>query len=160
MKEENIFLSLVAPGPQNPGKNLNVFMWPLVDELNEAWAGMVTYDSFSKKNFKMRVSYHTSIHDYDVLGMFSGWSTHGQLACVECMADVDSTWLAKGQKHSWVDCHRRFLPPDHDFRNQKNAFKKGVVVHDMPPHQLSGEEVLAYMNQAKAKSFEGFWNHP
>jgi hypothetical protein len=100
MKEENIFLSLVVLGPKNPGKNLNVFMRPIVDELNEAWAGVVTYDSFSKKNFKMRVSYHTSIHDYPTLGMFSGWSTHGRLACVECMTDVDSTWLPKGQKHS------------------------------------------------------------
>jgi hypothetical protein len=100
MKEENFFLSLVVPGPKNPGKNLNVFMRPLVDELNEAWPGVVTYDSFSKKNFKMRVSYHTSIHDYLALGMFSGWSTHGRLACIECMEDVDSTWLPKGQKHS------------------------------------------------------------
>jgi hypothetical protein len=160
MKEEHIFLSLVVPGHKNPVKNLNVFMRPL----NEAWAGVVTYDSFSKKNFKMRVSYHTSIHDYPALDMFSGWSTHGRLACVECMADVDSTWLPKGHKHSWFDCHRRFLTPDHGFRNQMNAFKKGVVVHDMPPRKLSGEEVLAYMNQAKANSFEGFgtthnWTH-
>jgi hypothetical protein len=34
----------------------------------------------------------------------------------------------------------------------------------MPPHQLSGEEVLTYMNHIKAKSFEGFgithiWTH-
>jgi hypothetical protein len=156
MKEENFFLSLVVPGSKNPGKNLNVFMRPLVDELNEAWPGVVTYDSFSKKNFKMRVSYHTSIHDYLALGMFSGWSTHGRLACIECMEDVDSTWLPKGQKHSWFDCHRRFLLPDHGFRNQKNAFKKRVVVHDMPPRQLSSEEVLPYMNQTKAKSLEGF----
>jgi hypothetical protein len=96
MKEENIFLSLVVPGHKNPGKNLNVFMRPLVDELNEAWPGVVTYDSFSKNNFKMRVSYHTSIHDYPALSMFSGWYTHGRLACIECMADVDSTWLPKG----------------------------------------------------------------
>ncbi|KAL6639429.1 hypothetical protein ACP70R_023159 [Stipagrostis hirtigluma subsp. patula] len=164
MKEENIFLSLAVPGPKHPGKNLNVFMRPLVNEFKEAWAGVVTYDSFLKQNFNMRVKYHTSIHDFPALGMFTGWSTHGGLACVECMADVDSTWLPNGRKHSWFDCHRRFLPPDHTFRNQKNAFRKGVAVHDMPPRRLSGEEVLAYMNEAKSKSFEGFgtthnWTH-
>jgi len=44
----------------------------------------------------MKVSYHNSIHDYPGLGMFSGWSTHGGLACIDCMADVDSTWLPNG----------------------------------------------------------------
>ena len=71
MKEENIFLSLVIPGPVHPGKNMNVFMRPLVDEIKEAWAGVLTYDSFSKQNFNMRVSCHTSIHDFSGLGMFS-----------------------------------------------------------------------------------------
>ena len=91
MKEENIFLSLVIPGPEHPGKNMNVFMRPLVDEIKEAWAGVLTYDSFSKQNFNMRVSYHTSIHDFPGLGMFSRWSTHGGLACFDCMVDVDNT---------------------------------------------------------------------
>jgi hypothetical protein len=112
----------------------------------------------------MRVSYHTSIHDYPGLGMFSGWSTHGGLACIDCMADVDSTWLPNGRKFSWFDCHRRFLPPDHIFRDQKNTFRKGVQVHDSPPHRLIGQEVLAYMNEVKDKYFEGYgtthnWTH-
>jgi len=55
--------------------------------------------------------------------------------------DVDSTWLPNGHKYSWFDCHRRFLPPDHTFRGQKNAFRKGVAVFDMAPHRLTGEEV-------------------
>jgi hypothetical protein len=33
MKEENIFLSLVIPGPEHPGKNMNVLMRPLIDEI-------------------------------------------------------------------------------------------------------------------------------
>ena len=164
MKEENIFLSLVIPGPEHPGKNMNVFMRPLIDEMMKGWAGVQTYDSFLKRNFTMRVSYHNSIHDYPGLGMFSGWSTHGGLACIDCMADVDSTWLPNSRKFSWFDCHRRFLPPDHAFRNQKNAFRKGVAVHDPPPHQLTGQEVQAYMNAVKEKSFDGYgkthnWTH-
>jgi len=164
MKEENIFLSLVIPGPEHPGKNMNVFMRPLIDEIKAAWPGVLTYDSFSKRNFNMSVSYHTSIHDYPGLGMFSGWSTHGGLACIDCMADVDNTWLPNGRKFSWFDCHRRFLPPNHSFRNQKTTFRKGVQVHDSPPHRLTGQEVLAYMNEVKDKSFEGYgkthnWTH-
>ena len=95
MREENIFLSLVIPGPEHPGKNIIVFMRPLVDEMKEAWAGVVTYDSFSKQNFNMRVSYHTSIHDYPAFGMFSGWSTHGGLACFDCSGRCGQYLAAK-----------------------------------------------------------------
>lgn len=130
MNEENIFLSLVIPGPKHPGKNWNVFMQPLFDEFKEAWGGVNTYDSFTKRNFNMRVGYHISIHDFPALGMFSGWSTHGGLACPECMSDIDTTWLPNGHKFSWFDCHRRFLPPDHRFRDQKTTFRNGVQVHD------------------------------
>ena len=164
MKDENIFLSLVIPGPKHPGKNMNVFMQPLVDEFKQAWQGVLTYDSSLKQNFNMRVAYHNSIHDAPALGMFSGWSTHGGLGCPECMANVDTTWLPNGHKYSWFDCHRRFLPPNHTFRDQKNAFRKGTVVHDCPPRRLTGEEVQAYMNNVLATSFDGYgtthnWTH-
>jgi hypothetical protein len=64
MKEENIILSLVIPGPKNPSTNLNVFMQWLVDEFKKAWAGVLTYDSLTKKIFNMKATYHSSIHDY------------------------------------------------------------------------------------------------
>lgn len=112
----------------------------------------------------MWVSYDTSIHDYPALGIFSGWSTHGGLACFDCMADVDNIWLPNGHKWSWFDFHRRFLPLDHCFRNQKNAFRKETVIHDAPPRRLTGKEVLAYMNEVKANNFDGYgtthnWTH-
>lgn len=92
MKYENIFLSLVIPGPKHPGKNMNVFMRPLVDEFKQAWQGVLTYGSPLKQNFNIRVAYHNSIHDTPALGMFSGWSTHGGLGCPEYTANVDTTW--------------------------------------------------------------------
>lgn len=57
MKSEYIFLALVVPGPKHPGKNLNVQMLPLVDELMRLWAGMETWDASLKKKFTMRAAY-------------------------------------------------------------------------------------------------------
>uniref|UniRef100_A0A0E0E3Z0 DUF4218 domain-containing protein n=1 Tax=Oryza meridionalis TaxID=40149 RepID=A0A0E0E3Z0_9ORYZ len=37
MKQHNIFLSLIIPGPEYPGKDFNVFIEPLVDDLLHAW---------------------------------------------------------------------------------------------------------------------------
>jgi hypothetical protein len=56
MQPKNIFLSLIIPGPDYPGKNLSVYMQPLVDDLHQSWIhGTLTYDRASKKNFLMKV---------------------------------------------------------------------------------------------------------
>jgi hypothetical protein len=37
MKLEFIFLSMVIPGPYNPGTNIDIFVKSLIDELNQLW---------------------------------------------------------------------------------------------------------------------------
>ncbi|CAM8907761.1 unnamed protein product [Rhodiola kirilowii] len=45
MKKEMNILSMLISGPKSPGKCLNVFMRPLIDELKELWEqGVCTYD--------------------------------------------------------------------------------------------------------------------
>ena len=56
MQRKNIFLTLIIPGPNYAGKNMNVYMQPLKDELQEAWDnGFKTYDAARKENFPMHV---------------------------------------------------------------------------------------------------------
>ncbi|KAL3624991.1 hypothetical protein CASFOL_031659 [Castilleja foliolosa] len=38
MKEEYMFLSVLVPGPKNPKEKLDVFVQPLIDELNQLWS--------------------------------------------------------------------------------------------------------------------------
>ena len=46
MKRKNILPTLIIPGPNYPGKNMNVYMHPLKDELKEAWDnGINTYNA-------------------------------------------------------------------------------------------------------------------
>ena len=146
MRPENIFLSLVIPGPEHPGKNFGVLMQPLVDELQELMKGVETWDASLKQKFTTKATYLWSIHDFPALGMFAGWSTHGILACHRCLGDTNAFRLTKGGKASWFDCHRGFLPMEHEFRTQRNAFRKDTVVLDGPPRKLTGEEVEAQMN--------------
>jgi len=35
---------------------------------------------------------------------------------------------------------------DHEFRTQRNAFRKDTIVLDEPPRKLTGEEIEAQMN--------------
>ena len=146
MKSEYIFLALVVPGPEHPRKKLNILMQPLVDELLNLWEGVETWDASLKQNFKMQAAYLWSIHDFPAYGNFSGWSTHGRLACPLCLCDTKAFRLHNGRKACWFDCHRHFLPINHVFRYDANGFRKGTVMHDEPPRHLTGEEILAQMN--------------
>ena len=128
MKEPFLFLSLILPGPKSPGKNLDVYLRPLIDELKDLWDdGVLTYDSHAKQNFIMRAALMWTISDFPAYGMLSGWSTHGKLACPYCMGENPAIRLKHGKKQSWFDCTRVFLPQGHRFRYQNNAFLRGKI---------------------------------
>ncbi|XP_070012954.1 uncharacterized protein [Nicotiana sylvestris] len=67
--------------------------------------------------------------------------TAGKIACPYYMEHSKAFTLKHSRKQSSFDCHRQFLPHDHEFRRMKNAFKKNKMEYDSPPPILSGEEI-------------------
>ncbi|EEE52128.1 hypothetical protein OsJ_33952 [Oryza sativa Japonica Group] len=142
--QHNMFLTLIIPGPNYPGKHISVFMVPLVDELIHAWQqGVLTYDRATKTNFNMRVSFLYSIHDLPAYGIFSGWCVHGKMPCPTCMEALQGKMLKFGGKYSFFDCHRQFLPIDHSFRSDSHSFLSNTTVSNEPPLRLLGQEIRA-----------------
>ncbi|GLT42256.1 hypothetical protein SLA2020_162690 [Shorea laevis] len=73
MKQEYVFLSLIIQGPQSPGKNIDVMLRPLIDDLKQLWySGVQTYDSFRHQYFLMRAALMWTISDLPGYGMLSG----------------------------------------------------------------------------------------
>ncbi|KAA0060503.1 uncharacterized protein E5676_scaffold119G001090 [Cucumis melo var. makuwa] len=76
MKAPFTFLSLLIPGPRSPGKEIDIYLQPLIDELNELWVdGIQTYDSFSASFFQLRAALLWTINDfpaYDVIYLVGG----------------------------------------------------------------------------------------
>ena len=57
MKPEYFMMSLLIPGPKSPGNDIDVYLRPLVDELNELWSdGVQTYDASTKGQFKLHAA--------------------------------------------------------------------------------------------------------
>ena len=83
---ESLFIMpLLIPGPTAPGKDIDVYLRPLVDELKELWEkGSRTYDCEEKAFFHMRVALLWTISDFLAYGNLSGWSTKGYMACPVC----------------------------------------------------------------------------
>jgi hypothetical protein len=73
------------------------------------------------------------------------------------MKDASCFYLKFGGKISYFDCHRCFLPLDHPFRMDSDAFKKGNVILERPPRHLSGPEIADMLdNIVLNKNGDGF----
>ena len=71
----NCFMCLLIPGPKSPGKDFDLFLEPLIEELLDLWKGVKTYDACTGKKFDLRAAVLWCIHDYPALGTLSGRTT-------------------------------------------------------------------------------------
>ncbi|KAK1603287.1 hypothetical protein QYE76_017897, partial [Lolium multiflorum] len=135
-------------GPKYPGKNMNVYLEPLVDDLVRGWEGrgIRTYDASKKEYFDMYVWYHMSLHDLPARALFCGWCTHGKWPCPQCRQAVTFFWLNKGGKYSCFDEARQFLERRHAYRSDVKSFKKGRVIRGPKPIPKTGTEIKAELD--------------
>jgi hypothetical protein len=113
--------------------------------------------------------YLWSVHDFKAYAIFAGWSIHGELTCPICGSDTDCFRLTHGGKISYFDCHRRLLPLNHKFRQQKDTFKRDNIVTKGPPKRLSGPQIVDMLDKLtpdpeRPGYFEGYgemhnWSH-
>ena len=82
MKESFSVLTLFIPGPKAPGKDMDVFLRPMIEELKELWEhGIDTRDVEDGKVFRIRATLMWTINDFQAYGSLFRWSTKGYLAC-------------------------------------------------------------------------------
>ncbi|XP_040369498.1 uncharacterized protein LOC112186204 [Rosa chinensis] len=157
MKQPYLMLSLLIPGPKGPGKDIDIFLQPLVEELKNLWnQGIPTYDAFKKETFDMHVAVMWTINDFPAYSMLSGWSTKGKLACPQCAFGTKSTRLRHGRKECYLG-HRRWLPMAHKYRMFKKPFD-GNIELDQPPIPMTGLECLASLHGLKFEYGKGAIN--
>ena len=74
MTDPFMFLTAIIPGPHNPKARIDLYLQPLIDELQLLWStGVITYDVSTQQNFFMRAALLWTINDYPAYGMISGW---------------------------------------------------------------------------------------
>ena len=77
MKDLYLFLTCIIPCPDNPKAKIDIYLQPLIDELNELWCdGVLTYDISTKHNFRLRAALMWTINDFPAYGILSRWMTH------------------------------------------------------------------------------------
>jgi hypothetical protein len=138
MEESNFIMALLIPGPKSPGKDFDVFLEPLVEDLIELWKGVRAHDANTRKMFVLHAAVLWCIHDYPALSTLSGRTPKGYFACTHC----DKHPLSYGlrSKISYFG-HYCFLPEGHPL--QRNNLFAGLHETDDPPGQFTIEELLA-----------------
>ena len=56
-------LSTLLSGPKQPGDRIDVFLWPLIDDLRLLWKGVVFRDAVVNEHFTLRAMLMTTISD-------------------------------------------------------------------------------------------------
>jgi hypothetical protein len=126
MEESNFIMALLIPGPKSPGKDFDVFLEPLVEDLIELWKGVRAYDANTRNMFDLHAAVLWCIHDYPALSTLSGRTTKGYFACIHC----DKHPLSYGLRSKiGYFGHYRFLTEGHPLRrnNLLPAFMKPMI---------------------------------
>ena len=144
MDQSNFMMALLIPGPDSPGKDFDIFMEPLVEDLFKLWNGVQTYDALSPDKFNLRDAVIWCIHDFPALHTLSGRLTAGYQACVRCDKDPCSERIRN--KLCWIGS-RRFLPLDHRWRKSK-GFNGNTEPRD-PPAEFTKEELKQQLDKVK-----------
>ncbi|XP_021991056.2 uncharacterized protein LOC118486217 [Helianthus annuus] len=132
MKRKYIMMSLLIPGPKQPGNKIDVYLSPLIDDLNLLWnTGENVYDAYKKEYFRLSAMIFCTINDFPAYGNLSGYTTKGKKACPVCEADTSSVYLNNCRKMVYMG-HRRFLPQGHSYRNNMTNFNGNTETGKAP----------------------------
>ncbi|XP_073061701.1 uncharacterized protein [Primulina eburnea] len=113
--------------------------------LKELWdTGVEAYDAFSKSMFNLKAILMWTINDFPVYGNLARCVTKGKLGCPICGEEICSMWLKYSRKFAYLG-HRRFLAPNHPFRQKKKRFN-GKKRDKGKPRLLNGLEIADALN--------------
>nr|GFB72819.1 hypothetical protein [Tanacetum cinerariifolium] len=115
MKESYFMMTLLILGPKSLGKDIDVYLRPLIDDLKVLWAkpGVETIDVATGLKFNMRTMVLWTINDFPAQSSLSGWNGQGYKARPTCNEDTPSVRVLG--KTAYVG-HRRFLKKPHNIR--------------------------------------------
>ena len=115
-----MMLTLIITGKKSINdKNIDVYLAPLIEELQTLWEGVDCLDG-SRKNcedeaFKLHGILMWTVNDFPAYRLLSSQVTKGYRACPICRPNV-VTQRSKALKKNVYLGHRRYLPMNHQWR--------------------------------------------
>ena len=135
---------MIIPGKSTPGKDFNLFIQPLIDDLQELWRGVPTFDSFRNRSFNLHAAVLWYIHDYPACSTMYGCVSAGYAACLHC----DKYPLSHSMKGKICFIgHHRFLEEDDERRLETDL--GGVHKSTSKPESFTAVELEAELEKVR-----------
>jgi hypothetical protein len=102
--------------------NFDVYMEPLIEELQVLWKGVPTYDVarlVGHRQFTLRAILMWTIHDYPMYGLVSRCVHQGYKTCLSCEPNITSRHFVELGKVVY-EGSRRWLARDHPYWRDQN----------------------------------------
>ncbi|XP_028051875.1 uncharacterized protein LOC114256424 [Camellia sinensis] len=123
MKAPFFMMSLLIPGRNQPGIDIDFYLRPSIDELKELWEnGVMTYDASTEQTFRMYAAVMWTINDFTAYVRLGGWVGH-----------------------------RAYLPDNHLWRKDKKF--DGLTKLRKKSLDLPVEKVMAQLDQLREVKF-------
>ncbi|GJY57772.1 hypothetical protein Tco_0457664 [Tanacetum coccineum] len=142
MKESSFMLTLLIYVPKSPGKDIDVYLRSLIDDLKDLWAKPIveTIDVATFLKFNMRAMVLWTINDFPARSSLFGWCGQGYRACPTCNEDTPSMRVLG--KTAYVG-YKRFLKKPHKWRRSLEF--NGETENKDPPREFNWDAIMTQL---------------
>ncbi len=97
-------------------RKMDVYLQPLIEELQMLWSGVKAFDVSSKESFNLRAMCIWSVHNFPMYRLFVGCVTKGHVKCPPYGLAIDfhSSKKLKKMKMKFY-YNRHYLPKSHPY---------------------------------------------
>ncbi|XP_052158691.1 uncharacterized protein LOC127776375 [Oryza glaberrima] len=146
-KRKYILLTILIQGPNQPGIDIDVFLEPLMEDMEELCKeGLRLWDEFKREHFNLRAIIFVTINDLPANFSLSG-QIKGKTGCLICLEKTSYKYLTSSLKTVYMR-HRRFLPQRHRYRKMARLFDN-TVENDTAPAARGGTYVYEITKKIK-----------
>jgi hypothetical protein len=149
-------LATLISGPKQAGDDIDVFLEPLMEDMQKFWEyGVTMWDEYSRQYFNLEAIIFYTINDNPACLSLTG-QVKGKTGCVVCVDQTKSIYLPSSSKlvYMW---HHRFLPHKQKYRQWRTQFD-GTIKNDKAPKQRDGKfvfEMIQNINEVFGKPVKG-----
>jgi hypothetical protein len=117
MKRKFIMMSVLIPGPKQPGNDIDVYPKPLIEDLLLLWKeeGARMWNAHVEDHFNLPALLFVTTNDWPALSNLSEQSNKGYRVWTHCFEETDSTYLKHCRKIVYMG-HCQFLLIKHPLR--------------------------------------------
>jgi hypothetical protein len=139
-KLKYLLLTTLISGPKQAGTDIDVFLEPLMEDMQKLWEhGVNVWDEYKKEHFNLKAIILCTINDNPTHLALIG-QVKGKTGYVICIDQTESIYLPSSSKLAYVQ-HHRFLPPKHRNYQWRSSFD-GMIKNGGAPKDQDGKFVF------------------